>query len=120
MPLPDGTGPIGIAPSFQVEVGLKLEYSAGRTRGGALINNVLKPFGYVATAEANDGDHIVEMRIAGPNELRNLWPLNRSENRSSETLLRNAIPEAKEKVKPGPNAPANRDSFYIIITETRT
>jgi len=74
----------------------------------------------VAGSEKNDGDHIVEMQIGGPNELRNLWPLERGENRSSGSLLKNAIEDAKKKVKPGKKAAVNKDHFFIIISGTRT
>ena len=78
------------------------------------------PFGYRAQAEGLDGDHIIEMQIGGPNELKNLWPLQASENRSSGTLLRNEIEEVKTKVKPGKKAPATKDNFWILITKTRS
>ena len=117
--LPDGGGPIGISLPFQVEVGLRVEYQSGSTKGGGLINKTLRPFGYVAGAEKNDGDHIVEMQIGGPNELRNLWPLDRGENRSSGSLLKNAIEAAKKKIKPSPKAAVTKDRFFIIISGTR-
>jgi len=118
--LPDGSGPVGIEEPFRTEAGLRIEYAAGKTKGGGLINDTLKPFGFRAGAEKYDGDHIIEMQIGGPNELRNLWPLERGENRSSGSLLRDAIAKTKMKVKPGRNAPANKDNFYLLITKTRT
>ena len=118
--LPNGGGPIGMSEPFKVEVGLRVEYSSGKTKGGGLINSTLRPFGYVAGSEKNDGDHIVEMQIGGPNELRNLWPLERGENRSSGSLLKNAIDAAKKKVKPSKKAAVNKDHFFIIISGTRT
>lgn len=110
---------IGISLPFQVEVGLRVEYEAGKTKGGGKINKALDPFGYSAAAQYRDGDHIIEMQIGGPNELYNLWPLEAGENRSSGSMLKAAIEEAKKKVKPSPDASVNKDHFYLIISKTR-
>jgi len=94
-PLPDGEGPIGISPTYQIAVGKIVPYKPGNTEGGGLINRTLRPYGYRAGKEDNDGDHVVEMQIGGPNILENLWPLEKGENRSSGAKL------AATKVKPG-------------------
>jgi hypothetical protein len=117
-PLPGGT--IGITEPFQIEAGLRIEYSHGETKGGGLINRTLRPFGFVASAERLDGDHIVEMQLGGPNELRNLWPLALGENRSSGSLLKHEIDRAKAKIKPNKKAQINKNRFFIVITGTRT
>ena len=85
--LPDGGPTIGISPDYQIGVGKKVPYNPGHTKGGGLINSALKPYGYSASDEGMDGDHIVEMQIGGPNVLGNLWPLPKGENRSSGALL---------------------------------
>jgi hypothetical protein len=86
-PLPDGSASIGVTDEYQIAVGKKLAYSPGKTEGGGLINRALQPYGYRAQSEKNDGDHVVEMQIGGPNILPNLWPLEKGENRSSGAKL---------------------------------
>jgi hypothetical protein len=117
--LPDGTV-IGISEVFQVDTGTRIDYSEGKTKGGSLINNVLKPYGFSAGEEKYDGDHIIEMQIGGPNELRNLWPLDRGENRSSGSLLKNLITDSKKKVKPNKKSAVNKNRFFILIEKTRS
>ncbi len=61
------------------------------TGGGSRINNIFKPYGFVPSSkggEGLDGDHVMERQIGGPDELRNLWPLDRSENRSSASIIK--------------------------------
>jgi hypothetical protein len=94
-PLPDGEGPIGISLTYKITVGKIVPYKLGSTEGGGLINRTLRPYGYRAGTEDNDGDHVVEMQIGGPNILENLWPLEKDENRSSGAKL------AATRVKPG-------------------
>ncbi|MBN9692746.1 MAG: hypothetical protein J0M24_21060 [Verrucomicrobia bacterium] len=85
--LPAGGPTIGLDAAYQVEVGKKVKYKAGKTAGGGLINSLLHPYGYRARSEGKDGDHIVEMQIGGPNAIGNLWPLDKGENRSSGAAL---------------------------------
>ncbi len=117
--LPGTNTKIGIEPQFQVDVGLRVQYEASRTRGGRLINRALEDFGFRAREEDMDGDHVVEMQIGGPNSLPNLWPLSASENRSSGSKLKHAIDEAKRQIPRPPrrNSKITKNSFYIMIIE---
>lgn len=117
--LPDGGPTIGISADNQVAVGLKRQYQPGRTAGGGLINRTLAPYGYRASAEGMDGDHVVEMQIGGQNVLENLWPLAASENRSSGAALssrRVRKPDGTEFTLS--EAHAQKSNPWIMITET--
>src|SRR5262249_9399224 len=118
--LPGGGASIGISAQYQVEVGKKVQYKAGSTAGGGLINAALKPYGYRAQSEGKDGDHIVEMQIGGPNILPNLWPLDKGENRSSGAALagkRCKKPDGTEIGIPEANQKKN-NSLWLIIVKT--
>jgi len=120
-PLPDGGPTIGLDEQYQIGVGKKVPYKPGKTAGGGLINRTLAPYGYRATAEGMDGDHIVEMQIGGPNILQNLWPLDKGENRSSGALLSNAQvtkPDGKELPLDEANK-KKRGSLWLMIVKTR-
>lgn len=84
--LPTGTT-VGISAPYRVEPGKKIRLVPRTTRGGGLINEAFRPFGYRALSEGFDGDHIVEMQLGGPNILENLWPLQAGENRSSGSTI---------------------------------
>jgi len=117
--LPDGGAQIGISADNQISVGMKRQYSPGRTAGGGLINSALRPYGYRAGAEGMDGDHVVEMQIGGQNVLENLWPLAAGENRSSGAALssrRVRKPDGTEFTLS--EAHAQKSNPWIIITET--
>lgn len=107
--LPDGTQ-IGLAPHRQLAAGTTLEVSETySSRGGGKINRVLEPYGWSATDEGMDGDHVLERQLGGEDELFNLWPLDASENRGAGSALSQmrfgegddavAMPELKERIK---------------------
>lgn len=115
--LPDNSDSLGISADNQIEVGMVRRYKEGSTQGGGKINAALAPFGYrsrINGGEGLDGDHIVEMQIGGVNELKNLWPLHYSENRSSGSLLKNQVDAAKERIKK-PKTVVKADSFWLIV-----
>ncbi|MET0517504.1 MAG: hypothetical protein ABW005_01595, partial [Burkholderiaceae bacterium] len=69
--------------------GAKLRYEEkGSTGGGGKINRRFAPFGFSASGEGMDGDHVMERQIGGPDELANLWPLPMGENRSSGATVK--------------------------------
>jgi len=76
----------------ELQPGKVIEYTAKEgTGGGGKINDVFRPYGFVPSSsggEGFDGDHVVERQIGGPDELYNLWPLDRSENRSSGSIVK--------------------------------
>jgi hypothetical protein len=111
---------IGLSQSFQVEVGKKIEYKPGNTEGGRKINAALEPFGYRARSEGKDGDHVVEMQIGGPNELFNLWPLDKGENRSSGSLLAAEIERTKSNLNRSKKTKPPKGKFYLLVVKTKT
>ena len=122
-PLPDGGPTIGVTPEYDINVGKKLNYRPDSTEGGGKINKALRPYGYVARingGEGNDGDHVVEMQLGGPNILENLWPLVASENRSSGSLLSKATvkkPDGKEiGIKDAYKQKSNK--LWLVVVKT--
>jgi hypothetical protein len=115
--LPTGGPTIGLDPKYTIAVGKKVKYKPGKTEGGGLINQTLRPYGYRARAEYRDGDHVVEMQVGGPNILENLWPLDASENRSSGAALaarKVKKPDGKE-ITLDDAAKAKPDLWLIIV-----
>lgn len=114
---------IGIDEHHRTEPGKTIKLDPKETEGGALINKALEPFGFRADEEKLDGDHLIEMQLGGPNELRNLWPLRAGENRSSGAKIKGmtldkpdgtkiAMDDLKERAKKGIDT-------WLIITSTR-
>jgi hypothetical protein len=87
--LPNGKS-VGLDPQFaNLAPGKILVFNEkGTTGGGGKINDLFKPFGFRAGAEQLDGDHVMERQLGGPDDIRNLWPLPRGENRSSGATLK--------------------------------
>jgi hypothetical protein len=88
--LPGGEGPIGITGNWRVAAGkeIQLPEVAKSTPGGDLLNDDLRPYGFSPSKEKLDADHVVEVQLGGDAHTRgNLWPLNRSINRSSGKIL---------------------------------
>jgi hypothetical protein len=119
--LPDGGPSIGIESDYQIAVGKKVPYKPGHTEGGGKINSALKPYGYRAGKEDNDGDHVVEMQIGGPNEIPNLWPLIKGENRASGATLAGVkvSPEGKDMtLEQAYNK--KKKQLWLIIVKTKS
>jgi hypothetical protein len=133
--------PTGSADVEGVTVGLNTQFASlapgvvlvysdpGSTGGGHKINDVFKPFGFVPSSkggEGLDGDHVMERQLGGPDSIPNLWPLDRSENRSSGSIIRSlkfysgkdlkvsevSIHEFFEK--------RNRKKLYLLIRSVRS
>lgn len=87
--LPDGKT-VGLAPQFAaIAPGTRLRYEdKGSTGGGGKINRLFETFGFRASGEHLDGDHVMERQIGGPDEIANLWPLPAGENRSSGATVK--------------------------------
>jgi hypothetical protein len=60
------------------------------------------------------------MQIGGPNELPNLWPLIKGENRSSGSLLANEIDRAKATLQTTKKTKPPKGKFHLLIVKTRT
>lgn len=93
--LPNGARHPGIASQYRTAPGLKIRLIPGSTKGGKLVNDWLRPYGYRGKEETNDesrdGDHLVEMQLGGPNSLENLWPLDASTNRSGGSVTKSMV-----------------------------
>ncbi len=86
-----GSGQLGLASRFQVQVGTAFTYEKGSTPGGRKLNDALKKFGYFGRAtggEDSDGDHVIEAQLIGDtaDQIPNMWPLDKFENRHGEAL----------------------------------
>ena len=106
-PWPDGgnhgSSPhLGVAPKFQSQVGTSFTYEQGRTPGGSKLNDALKRFGYFGRkngGENSDGDHVLEAQLIGDeaDQIPNMWPLDKFENRHGEVLEARADCEVPER-----------------------
>ena len=66
------------------------------------MNRVLNASGYdrdKGKGSPRDTDHVIEKQIGGPDDYRNLWPLNESINRSSGGKVRSEIERIKKTSK---------------------
>lgn len=122
-----GGAPVGLSPQFaSVAPGQVLVYKDKEgTGGGHKINDRFKPYGFVPSSkggEGLDGDHVMERQIGGPDHLDNLWPLDRSENRSSGSVVKSlqvrlgtdtlTVHEARAKRKKKP-------ALYLLLRSVK-
>jgi len=119
-------GPIGLAPEYaELGPGKVLIYTEkGSTGGGGKVNDLLKPYGFSPSGQGMDGDHVMERQIGGPDHIRNLWPLPKSENRSSGSTIKSlkvkfgkdkkeiTVHEAKTKMK-------KDKALYLLLRSTK-
>jgi hypothetical protein len=97
-----GSSELGLASRFQVQVGTAFTYEKGSTPGGRKLNDALKKFGYygrVNGGEDSDGDHVIEAQLIGTDtadQIPNMWPLLKHENRHGEGLEMYATVEIPE------------------------
>jgi hypothetical protein len=120
--LPGGPS-IGINPPYRIDVGSIVGPLVTRTtpRGGRLLN-ILAPYGFSASLERMEGDHVHEIQLGGQDVLDNLWPLAESINAAAgPTLL-----GARARFRDGTGSVAVRDlrrlagtEFYFEITKVR-
>ena len=82
---------IGIGGSYRVNVNTIVgPLSDATTPGGGKILRALRPYGFDATAEGLDGDHVREIQMGGIDDLVNLWPLDAGLNRGAGSTLASA------------------------------
>lgn len=97
----DGDLSGGQAPAELNQLGIGAEYriqanalvgplSEHSTPGGAALNNLLARYGWSASGEDMDGDHVKEIQFGGQDVLANLWPLRASINRGAGSTLSRA------------------------------
>ena len=89
------------------------------TRGK--INDALAGYGFNPTEEHMDGDHVVEMQLGGPNELKNLWPLNAGVNRGSGATIAGMqlpLPTGKTMPMEDVKKEAAKRKVWLVIEKT--
>lgn len=99
-PAPAELNQLGIGAEYRIQanalVGPLSEHS---TPGGAALNNLLARYGWSASAEDMDGDHVKEIQFGGQDVLANLWPLRAGVNRGAgSTLSRSPVQLGAEPV----------------------
>jgi len=122
-----GGKPLGLASQFAaLGPGKLLNYSVKEgTGGGSKVNDIFRPYGFVPSSKSGeglDGDHVLERQLGGPDEPANLWPLDKSENRSSGSTIKSmqvtvkkqamSVHQAKDDLK-------KKQSLYLLIRSTR-
>ena len=100
--VPDKSQKLGLGAASQIEVGRKVFFEDKEARGGGVptFKNLVGKFGFVASESGWDIDHVVELQIGGKDEIANMWPLPKGENRSSGATIKGAtieIPATKEQ-----------------------
>jgi hypothetical protein len=124
---------VGLDPQFaSLGPGVLVTYKdPGGTGGGGKINNVFKPYGFVPSSdggEGMDGDHVLERQLGGPDAIPNLWPLDRSENRSSGSIIKSLkYYSGKDQKESSITIHAlydalrknGKDALYIVIRSVR-
>jgi hypothetical protein len=91
-PLPGGGPEIGVMDRYQTRTALVVGPKKSSDRNPSIIaafNALLEKHGYDRSEEPTDGDHVVELQVAGKDDPVNIWPLNSSENRAGGTRLNN-------------------------------
>jgi hypothetical protein len=79
---------LGIKAPYQLSEGKVVgPLSEATTPGGGNINRLLERYGWDASGEYMDGDHVVEIQFGGKDVLQNLWPLDASINRGAGSRL---------------------------------
>jgi len=124
-PLPQGGGAIGVAADNQVQVGLKFEYTPGKTKGGAKLNSLLRPYGFRPGKDDRDADHVIEIQLIGlskGDQVENLWPLRSKDNRHGLSLSEADVeiggtPKKKMKLSA---AAAKKKPLKVMLKSTTT
>lgn len=79
---------LGIKPPYQLTTSSVIgPLSEANTPGGGTINSLLERYGWDASSEYMDGDHVVEIQFGGKDVQQNLWPLDASVNRGAGSRL---------------------------------
>jgi hypothetical protein len=79
---------LGIKDPYQLTDGKVVgPLSEASTPGGDKINSLLGRYGWDASSEYMDGDHVLEIQFGGKDVRENLWPLDASINRGAGSRL---------------------------------
>jgi hypothetical protein len=97
---PSELNQLGIRGTFRMAVGaLAGPLSNASTPGGASLNNLLDRYGWSASGENMDGDHVQEIQFGGVDTIENLWPLYAPVNRGAgSTLSRTTVQVGTERL----------------------
>jgi len=129
-PAPDKSQSLGLTTSSQIQVGKKILFDDKGTRGGGVgaFKSLVAKFGFVASQSGWDVDHVVELQLGGQDTWTNLWPLPAGENRSSGSIIKNAvivIPKkkqskaVKEAMQEKKTGPKPQPGLWLLIKSTR-
>jgi len=98
-----GGDTIGISSENRISVGSVIgPLSSNTTPGGGKILRVISKYGFIASDEGMDGDHVREIQFGGEDDLVNLWPLDSTINQTAGSTLAGAsvtYPTSKKTVK---------------------
>ena len=83
--------------------------------------------GFRPSKDGYDGDHVLERQLGGPDELRNLWPLASSENRSGGSTLNSmkikfkakATDKEKDMTVHEARAARKKDVLYLLVRSVK-
>ncbi len=110
---------VGVDPVHQTQQGMVwVMVESNRTAGGGKILSALRPFGFRASNEDLDGDHVIERQMGGPDERGNLWMLDSTENSRAGGTLDRATARRGTTTKPFRQlkqeaSPANPISLHL-------
>jgi hypothetical protein len=103
-------------------VGLKFEYTPGKTKGGAKLNSLLRLYGFRPGKDDMDADHVIEIQLIGlakGDYVGNLWPLRSRDNRHGLQLADAEVDlggTSKKKMKLSAAAKKKPKPFVMIKT----
>jgi hypothetical protein len=126
-PAPGGEGPLlGLGSSSQVDVGRKFEFAEKGSRDNGVRNfkDIVIKYGMRPSENDWDVDHVIELQIGGADTFSNLWPLPKSENRSSGSLIKGAktkLPGKPETTVADAWQHKQKEgkSLWLVVTSTR-
>lgn len=120
--LPGGGDTIGLSSSNSLRVGSIVgPICPDTTPGGGTLLSILRPYGFSATYEGLDADHVKEIQMGGQDELQNLWPLDAGVNRGAgSTLAQKSVtyPGGSKSVKLS-DLKTRTGKFYFRISGVR-
>ncbi len=111
---------IGLGSKYRIGPGSVIgPLSNATTPGGGKLLSILKLYGFSATAEGLDGDHVREIQFGGDDIVENLWVLDAGVNRGSGGTLAGAVveyPISGKKVKIA-ELKSKSSAYYFRITK---
>jgi len=109
--LPDGGGTVGVTTALASGTVIG-PLSNATTPGGGRINRMFKPYGFRASDEGLDGDHVQEIQFGGHDVVGNLWPLHLSTNRGAGSKLAQMSVKHPKLSQPSPISDLKADTKH--------